>query len=149
MLPCLRRTVRNANLKVSSSQILHKHSGNLNAKEFGTVDGRRNTLGDFDRQFAILRRNLGSGKQTYSWNPSYIRPQLPIPPSLPPPVEEDTRSDASTVEPEPDTRTVLGKLFPVLATSILHLLPSFRKWTRTRYSRTHFAWMSSPQDMIS
>ena len=139
MLPCLRRTVPNANSKVSSSQILRKHSGNLNAKEFGTVDSRRNTLGDFDRQFAILRRNFSSGKQTYSWNPSYIRPQLPTPPAPPPPVEEDAKSNASTVEPEPDTRTVVGKSFPVLAISVLHLLPSFRKWKRTRYSRTHFA----------
>ena len=120
MLPYLRRIVPSSNSKVSSTQISRKHSGILNAKEFGTVDNRRNTLGDFDRQFAILRRNFTSGKQTYYWNPSYTRPQLPTPPPPPPPVEEDARSEASTVEPEPDTRTVVGESLPVLATSILH-----------------------------
>lgn len=120
MLPCLRRIVPSSNSKVISTQISRKRSGILNATEFGTVENRRNTLEDFDRQFAILRRNFTSGKQTYSWNPSYIRPQLPTPPAPPPPVEEDAKSEASAVEPEPDTHTVVGESLPALATSVLH-----------------------------
>jgi len=99
----------------------------LTAKEFGTVDNRRNTLGNFDKQFTILRRNFTSGKQTYGWNQPYFRPQLPVPLAPLPSVEEDVRSEVSTVEIEPDKCTVTGESLPILilATSVLHLLPSF------------------------
>jgi hypothetical protein len=99
----------------------------LTAKEFGTVDNRRNTLGNFDKQFTILRRNFTSGKQTYGWNQPYSRPQLPVPLAPLPSVEEDVRSEVSTVEIEPDKCTVTGESLPILilATSVLHLLPPF------------------------
>jgi hypothetical protein len=44
-----------------------------------------------------------------------------------PSVEEDVRSEVSTVEIEPDKCTVTGESLPILilATSVLHLLPSF------------------------
>jgi len=84
----------------------------------------RNTLGEIDRQFAVLRRNFTSGKQTYWWSQPYIRPQIPespVPLSL---VMEDTKNEAYATEPDPDTLTVTGESSPVLVTSILHLPPS-------------------------
>jgi hypothetical protein len=101
---------------------------NLNAKELGTVDYRRKILGDFDRQFTILRRNFIAGKDSRDWAQPYFRPQIPTPPAPQPAVEEETRSEVSTVEPEPDTRTVLRRSMAIITTKpcTYHLLHDLR-----------------------
>jgi hypothetical protein len=73
----------------------------------------RNTLEEFDRQFAVLRRNFTSGKHTYWWNQPYIRPQILTPPVALPFVEEDTKNEAGATEPDPDTLIVTGESLPI------------------------------------
>lgn len=81
--------------------------GNLTPKELGTADYRKTIIGDFDRQLTILKRNFIAGKETYEWRQPYTRPLVPTPAAPLPIVEEEARSEVSTVEPEPDTCTVI------------------------------------------
>jgi hypothetical protein len=122
MLRCLRRTVLNSILKVSGENFPPVIVCNLNAKELGTVDYRTKILGDFDRQFTILKRNFVAGKDSNEWGQPYFRPEVPTPPAPLPAVEEETRSEVSTVEPEPDTHTVMRKFLAIRTTETLHLL---------------------------
>ena len=103
--------------------MFQQSSGILNAKELRDVDYRKPILGDFDRQLTILKRNFIAGKETYDWSQPYTRPPVPTPPA-PLLVEEETRSEVSTIEPEPDTFTIIRKslAIPTTKTTTLHLL---------------------------
>lgn len=94
----------------------------MNAKELRTVDYRKPILGDFDRQLTILKRNFIAGKETYEWSQPYTRPPVPTPPAPLLVVEEETRSEVSTVEPEPDTCTIIRESLAIPTTTTLHSL---------------------------
>jgi hypothetical protein len=122
MQPYSPRTVQNLKSKVSCENVSTKLSGILNAKELHTVDYRKPILGDFDRQLTILKRNFIAGKETYEWRQPYTRPPVPTPPGPLLVIEEETRSEISTVEPEPDTCTIIRESLTISTTATLHLL---------------------------
>ncbi|KAH9967795.1 hypothetical protein BJV74DRAFT_868775 [Russula compacta] len=90
---------------VENAALFAEDCSKREVEELGTVDHRRNILGEFDQQFTNLKRNFTAGKETYAraWILPYSRPEDFIPP---PPSIQETRSEVSTVESEPDTHMV-------------------------------------------
>ncbi|KAI0296962.1 WD40-repeat-containing domain protein [Multifurca ochricompacta] len=118
--------------------------------ELGTFDTRKSILEDFDRQFKKLKRNFAAGKDSIDWSEAYTRKPVAATPGPVSTVEEETQSEVSTVEHEPDARTVesdedqklVDSLNPDFTpTNLLNLC--CLEWTRKNLLLDVISWFDS------